>query len=106
MRYMSEITGKFYDTAEECLEAEKKATAAKELAEKKEKELQANRKEAAKEVEAALNEVKEARKVLNEKQKNYQTVLTKFCKTYGSYHYSWHGIDDDPWNAFDFFSLF
>ena len=77
MKYFSEITKKTYDTVED-LEVAEKAVAEKSNA----------RAAAAAKVEAAYKKLVEARK-------EFEDVLTKFCKEYGTYHKSFTGKDLD-----------
>ncbi len=94
MRYYSDMTRKFYETPEACEKAELQL---KEERERKEAEaLQKTnaRKEAAKKVETAYNELVSARK-------NYQKLLADFCKEYGPFHMS---LTKD--NALDLFDSF
>lgn len=81
MRYYSELTKCFYDEAKECEKAEKlfKEEKAKKEAEALQKSNE--RKEAAKKVEEAYDKLSAARK-------EYQKVLSDFCKDYGYYHVS------------------
>lgn len=86
MKYISDVTGKVYETVEalekdeKCV-AEKKAAEEKALAEKK-----ANREARAKEVDEALRASVEAQKVATEK-------LNAFCKDYGVFHTSIENAD-------------
>ena len=106
LKYYSDKTNKFYDTAEEANRAEfelkekenlEKIKKERELAlakEKKEKEL-AERKAAAEQVETA-------RKAYLEAQKAYRKALEDFCGKYGTYHYSTDNADEIP-SLFDWF---
>lgn len=97
MQYYSEKLQKLYNTAEEC-EAAEKEQAERIAAEKAKKEKLANeRKMRAKEVEEALDEVRKARE-------HYDEVLKKFCKDYGTYHFSWSSDETFP-SIFDFLGL-
>ena len=79
MKFYSDVTKKFYNSADECekeenaLQVELAAKAAKEVKLKKE------RKQRAEEV--------------NEAYKNYMKLLNNFVKDYGSYHLSLRGDD-------------
>ena len=81
MKYYSEVLKKIFDSEDECAKAEeaqaKKEEEAKLAAERKAKE----RKERAAEVETAMKEMQNA---IN----HYREVLSKFCKDYGTYHYT------------------
>lgn len=72
MRIISDITGKSYDTVDECLEAEKKHNEELALRKAKEEELVKNRRAKAKEVQDAYEA--------------YHEKLREFCKEYGTYH--------------------
>lgn len=89
MKYYSEILKKAFDTEADCLKAEKeydaKIAAKKEAEEKKAKE----RKDRAKEVEDALKRAQEAKE-------EYLKLLEKFCKDYGSFHYSYSNDKFSP----------
>lgn len=101
MKYLSEKTNKAYSSIDELKAAEKEFDAKQAQLEKK----NAERKARAKEVEDAYKAIIEARK-------NYNDLLNKFIKDYGSYHYSVSTIDNSRANdifdnVFDsFFSLF
>ena len=86
MKYISDVTGKVYETVEalekdEKLVADEKAAKEKALAEKK-----ANREARAKEVDEALKAAVEAQKAATEK-------LEAFCKDYGVFHTSIENAD-------------
>lgn len=81
MKYYSETTKSFYNTEKECVEAEKNHKKAIEKAELEKRKAAELRKGRAAEVEKAREEYLKARK-------NYNDVLTKFCKDYGAYHCS------------------
>lgn len=79
MRYISDKTGKVYETEEKCLAAEKAYDAEQEqkaLAKKQKDEARAMR---AKEVESAYKAYSDARKAYHDK-------LEAFTKDYGSFH--------------------
>lgn len=98
MRYYSDETKQFYASLAECEEAEAKAVEARKVAEIAAKKKADERKSRAKEVEDALKAAVEARK-------KYDELLTKFCKDYGSFHYSFN--EDSPFKLFpDFFNWF
>jgi len=96
MKYVSDITGKTYDSAKECLEAEEKFEKAIAEAKEKKEKLAAERKERATEVEDAYKSVLEAKKVYNEK-------LNAFCKDFGSFHMTVKTGDENPFNMFESF---
>ena len=81
MKYFSDVTNKVYETVEQLNEAENTA-----LAERKQKELDAQKKKEArearaKEVDAAIKAAVEAQKIATDK-------LNAFCKDYGVFHTS------------------
>lgn len=110
MKYYSEVTRTTYNTAAECIAAEKAHEAEQKreeerrqkealaLKEKKEKEAAARKEAAAK--------VEEARKVMVEAQKAYRDALTDFCANYGTYHASLSSVHDIPTLFSDFFNFF
>ena len=87
LKYYSDRTNKFYNSAEEANRAEFELKK-----EKKEKAL-AERKAAAEKVDAA-------RKAMTEAQKAYREELENFIDKYGTYHYSTSNPDEIP-NLFD-----
>lgn len=110
MKYFSEVTSKYYDTAEACLAAEKDACEAAEkekqrkeaeLAARKEKQekVLAERKEAAAALEAARKEMVAA-------QKKYAELMDDFLKRFHSYHYTTTSLEDIPTLFSSFFNLF
>ena len=81
MKYFSDITRKFYETEQDCIDAEVEVQKAQEAVQaERQKKIEA-RKQRADEVEVARRNYLEARKTYNE-------VLTKFCRDYGAYHCS------------------
>lgn len=82
-KYWNEYTNEVFDTEEEAMASEKKYLEAQEAKKRKDSE----RAERAKELEAAMQKVMEAKK-------EYKKLLNKFCKDYGSYHYSLKDSDD------------
>lgn len=86
MKYVSDYTGKTYDTASECMEADRKYAAEKKAEKEKKEKIAAERKTRAAEVE-------EARKAMVAAQSKYREVLEAFCKDYGTYHTSLTGED-------------
>ena len=81
MKYFSDVTNKVYETVEQLNEAENKI-----LAERKQKELDVQKKKEArearaKEVDAAIKAAVEAQKIATDK-------LNAFCKDYGVFHTS------------------
>lgn len=104
MKFYSELTQKVYNTEKACmkaeqeykqaLEAKKREEEAKKLAEQKKQE---NRAAAAKRVEIKRDAMIKA-------QKEYREELEKFCKEYGTYHFSTNSFDGIP-HLFDFFNL-
>lgn len=106
LKYYSDKTNKFYDTADEANRAEFELKE-KENLEKIKKEREAalakeKKEKAMAERKAAAEKVDAARKAYLEAQKAYRTELEGFCKTYGTYHYSTDNADEVP-SLFDFF---
>ena len=81
MKYFSDVTNRVYETVEQLNEAENKI-----LAERKQKELDAQKKKEAREVRA--KEVDAAIKAAVEAQKIATDKLNAFCKDYGVFHTS------------------
>lgn len=81
MKYFSDVTKKMYETVEQLNEAENKV-----LAERKQKELDAQKKR--EEREARAKEVDAALKAAVEAQKEATAKLNAFCKDYGVFHTS------------------
>ena len=133
--FVSEITGKSYDTEQECIKAEEEATKKleaekKALAEKKAKEdtLKAERKERANEVEEAFkhyeNKVKElnAKRVsayqdykklcadLDKEEQKYRNgcteILNQFVNDYGQFNMSLKSTQQIPFMIRPFFNFF
>lgn len=85
MRYLSDKTGKIYNSVEELEKAEKEL----EVKQKEEDALKAKRAERAKEVEDAFKSASDA-------EKHAEKVLSDFCKDYGAYHTSLKSGDVFP----------
>lgn len=81
--YINEYTHEVFDTEKEAMASEKKYLEAQEVKKRKDSE----RAERAKELEAAMQKVIEAKKA-------YRKLLNEFCKDYGAYHYSLKDSDD------------
>ena len=79
MRYYSDVTKKFYESADECAKEEKARQVELEKIEAENQKKAEKRKEAAKKVEEAYELYRKA-------QKDYHDELSKFCETYGSFH--------------------
>lgn len=88
MKFYSEITKSFYDSAKSCEEAEKEYNKALDEKKEKEKALKAKRKARAKELEDAYKAIKEA-------EKEYSKLRNQFIKDYGSYHMTFTDSDSD-----------
>ena len=86
MKYVSELTGKTYNTASECIDAENdyKAMKAKEKAEKEKK---------ANERKEQADKVKTAREAYIEARSNYAKELEDFTSRWGSWHETYTGED-------------
>ena len=96
MKFYSELTNKVYDTEKACMKAEqeyKQALEAKkreeEMKKLTEKKKQEKRAEDAKRVEAK-------REAMTKAQREYREELEKFCKEYGSYHFTTNSFDGIP----------
>ena len=81
MKYFSDVTKRFYETEQACIDAEVEVKKAQEAAQAERQKKIETRKQRADEVEAARRKYLEARKTYNE-------VLTQFCRDYGAYHCS------------------
>ncbi len=91
MKYYSEKTKKFYDSAADC-EKEEAAIV------KAEAEKTAARKADAENVEKARKELDEARKAFHAAYENYNKTLSDFCKKHGAYHTTVKNTKDlDGW---------
>lgn len=100
MKFYSEVTKGFYDSAKSCEEAEKEYNKALDEKKEKEKALKAKRKTRAKELEDAYKAIKEA-------EKKYSKLRNQFIKDYGSYHMTFTDSDSDLDNfLFDPFQFF
>ena len=93
--YCNEYTDELFDTEEKARESERKYLEVKAAKEKAEAERKAalekknsERAARAKEVEAAQNKVREARKNLKDAQTEYSNLLSAFCRDYQAYHMS------------------
>ena len=106
LKYYSDRTNKFYNTAEEANRAEFELKEKENLEKiKKERELalaKEQKEKAIAERKAAAEKVETARKAFNEARKAYHAELEGFCKKYGTYHYTTDGKDDVP-SLFDLF---
>ena len=98
MRYYSDVTKKFYDSATACEIAENEA-----ICREEERKLAERKKNEARAADAKI--VEEKRKKMNAAQREYREELEKFCKNYGSYHYTAKSKDDVP-TLFDSFFNF
>lgn len=104
MKFYSELIDKVYDTEKDCmkaeqeykqaLEAKKREEETKKLAEKKKQEKRA----------AAAKNVEAKREAMTNAQREYREELEKFCKEYGSYHFTTNSFDGIP-HLFEFFGL-
>lgn len=79
MKYYSENLKRFYDTLDECKEADEKFLAEKKEKEERKLKLSEERKARAKEVEDAYKAVINA-------ESTYSELLSNFIKDYGSFH--------------------
>ena len=106
LKYYSDKTNKFYDTADEANRAEFELKEKENIEKiKKERELaliKEQKEKAVAERKASAEKVESARKAFNEARKAYHAELEAFCKKYGTYHYTTDGKDDVP-SLFDLF---
>lgn len=79
MKIMSEKTGKYYDSVEECLEAEKEFEKEQRAKVERENQMKAERNARAAEVRAAYDECMEC-------YKRYVSLLSEYAKDYNSYN--------------------
>ena len=109
MKYYSEKLNKFYDTADACQRAEFELKEKENLEKiRKEREAALAKQEKEKKLaerKAVAEKVESARKAYLEAQKAYREELEKFCKQYGTYHYSTDNPDEIP-SLFDWFGNF
>lgn len=96
MKYYSENTREFYDSEQECAQAEIEYNK-KLAAEKAKKEELSNARK------ARANEIEEAYKAILEAKKHYNELLDAFVKDYGSFHMTLKTGDDNPFNLFESF---
>lgn len=96
MKYYSENTRKFYDSEQECAQAEIEYNK-KLAAEKAKKEELSNARK------TRANEVEEAYKAILDAKKHYNELLNAFVKDYGSFHMTLKTGDDNPFNLFESF---
>lgn len=104
MKFYSELTNKVYDTEKACMKAEqeyRQAQAAKMRAEE-EKRLAEKKKQEKRAEDAKRVEVK--REAMIKAQCEYREELEKFCKEYGSYHFTTNSFDGIP-HLFEFLGL-
>lgn len=79
MKYYSDVTQMVYDSAEECMKAEKTE---KERVDKE----KLKKEQEAHDRKVAADKVTAARQAYNEAYKNYRAALNDFCEKYGAYH--------------------
>ena len=96
MKYYSENTREFYDSEQECAQAEIEYSK-KLAAEKAKKEELSNARK------TRANEIEEAYKAILEAKKHYNELLDAFVKDYGSFHMTLKTGDDNPFNLFESF---
>lgn len=95
MRYLSDLTGQSYKTADECIKAEEAYL----TEQTKKKEAEAKK---ANERKVAADKVEKARKAYVDAQHAYRKELEAFCDKYHTYHAS-VSSDEIP-TLFDLFS--
>lgn len=93
MKYYSENTRKFYDSEQECAQAEIEYSK-KLAAEKAKKEELSNARK------ARANEVEEAYKQAIDAQNKYRQLLSRFCKDYGNFHMTIKTGEENPFDMF------
>ena len=94
MKFYSEELKKFFDTEEDCVDAEERAYIAKQEEEEKKTKLAEERKARADEIKAAYEAVQTATKEYNE-------LVKKFINDFGSYHMTYtSSLIDDAFNSF------
>ena len=98
MKYYSEVTNKFYDTTEECEQAEDDFVAKKKAEEEKKLALKNER-------EARSKAVVDAFKKARDAEAEAQKLLKEFVKDYGSFHMSYNGKSSVP-SMFDILDNF
>lgn len=96
MKYFSEILHKFFETEEECTQAESDYRSKEEAAKQEKEQKAAERKARAKEVEAAYAELQAA-------QKKFDEVLSAFVADFGSFHMT---VSSPLANSFPFNKFF
>lgn len=81
MKYFSDITKRFYESEEDCLQAEQAVNEELEAKRIAKEKAAAARKARAEEIEQARAEYLAARE-------KYNSLLSNFCKDFGAYHCS------------------
>ena len=99
MKILSEKTKKFYDTVEECVEAEAAWDAEQAKIEAEKRVLAETRKDRAKEVEDAYRKAREA-------EKEFIKLRNAFVKDYGSFHMTVRNTEAIPSFMDDLFNMF
>lgn len=99
MKYISDVTGKVYNTVAALEKDEQKVAAEKAAKEKAVAEKKAAREARAKEVDEALKIAVEAQKAASEK-------VAAFCKDYGAFHTTVENADMILGNASPFDRMF
>lgn len=106
LKYYSDKTNQFYNTAEEANRAEfelKEKENLEKIRKEREEVLAKQKKEQiTAERKAAAEKVDKARKTYLEAQREYRKALEDFCGKYGTYHYSTDNAEEIP-SLFDWF---
>lgn len=87
MKYYSDVTKLFYDSAEKCQADEKRLLEARAKDEAEAKAKAEKRAARAKDVEAAYQMMQEAAA-------NYNKLVAEFIKDYGSFHMTWSNTNN------------
>lgn len=98
IKYYSDKLNKFFASEKECAEAEK----AHEAHEEAEARLAAEKKALSEKRAERAKEIEESYKKLMEARKEYNTLMNKFLRDYGSYHKTMH-LDEPFFDFIDFF---
>lgn len=100
MKFYSELTKKFYDTADDCAKAD-------EIFQKQLDEAEAKKKELAEQKAARAKEVTDAFKAMREAQKKYDELRNCFVRDFGYFHMSFSDPDQTtPRSIFEDFFTF
>lgn len=96
MKFYSEVLNQLFDSEKELNAAEMKK---KELDNQRaiaQQKAEAERRAQAEVRKQRAAEIEEAKKVMDAAQEHYRELLEKFCKDYGSYHFTSSNWEDIP----------